>query len=409
MMNTMFIDCSMGVNAVKLFGALAELLENPETFVRRFNSIGLSGISLEREQDSINGITGVYMNFSRISDEMYGDELDDDGGREQHHHSRVYRRLSDVKELIDDLSVSGRIRKRAKNIYDMIAKAYAEANNKRADELILHRTGSRDTIAAVVGVCMLLEELQCDKIIVSPVSVGSGYAVTSRGNLPIPVPAVQNMLNGIPYQAGTEEGELCTIDGAALLREIADEFAQMPDITVIRTGVGFGQRKFRTGVNCVKAYLGKVVRASANAAVAVLEAVLYDDTPESLALTAERLASLGKAEAYTVPIMSLKGKSGFVLYCVCDNESADAAAGEILRNTSARRVRRTGSASYELVSTLSEVSTSIGTVRVVRNEGFGVSDLEPVREDVVALARENGIGYHNAYNRIVTELNKNEK
>lgn len=407
-MNTLFIDCSMGVNAVKLFGALTELLENPETFVRRFNSIGFSGISLEREQDSINGISGVYMNFRKISDEMYDDEIDDDGERVSHHHSRSDRRLNDVKELIDDLSVSGRIRKRAKNIYDVIAMAYADANNKNADELILHRTGSRDIVAAVVGVCMLLEELQCDKIIVSPVSVGSGYAVTSRGKLPIPVPAVQNILKGIPYQAGNEEGELCTLDGAALLREIADEFSQMPDITVIRTGIGLGQRKFRTGVNCVKAYLGKIVRASANAAVAVLEAVLYDDTPESLALTAERLSSLGRAEAYTVPIMSLKGKSGVALYCVCDNESADAAAGEILRNTSARRVRRTGTASYELVSTMAEVSTSIGTVRTVRNEGFGVSDMEPVREDVVALARENGISYHNAYNRIVTELNKNE-
>lgn len=405
-MNTLYIDCSMGVNAVKLFAALIELLENPEGFVRRFNSIGLSGLSLEREQDTVKGVSGVYLNFRRISedDDLYADEIDDDGEHVSHHHSRNYRSLDDIKEMIDDLSVSGRVRKRAKNIYDMIAKAYAEANRKNVDELILHRTGSRDTIASIVGVCMLLEDLQCDRIIASPISVGSGYAVTSKGKLPIPVPAIQNILSGIPYQSGTEEGELCTLDGAALIREVADEFSEMPDITIIRSGVGLGQRKFRTGVNCVKAYLGKIVRASANAAVAVLEAVLYNDTPESLAITAERLNSLGKTEAYTVPITSLKGKAGIVLYCVCDNDCADAAAGEILRNTSARRVRRTGSASYELTSVISESSTTIGTVRTVRNEGFGVSEVEPVHEDVAAIARESGISYQSAYNKIISEL-----
>lgn len=404
-MNTLFIDCSMGVNAIKLFGALAELLENPEVFVRRFNSIGFSGISLEREQDTVNGVNGVYMNYSRVSDDLYADEIDDDDEYSSRHHSRSYRSLNDVKDMIDDLSVNGRVRKRAKSIYDMIAEAYASANNKSAEELILYRTGSRDTIASVVGICMLLEELQCDRIIVSPISVGTGYAHTSRGRLPIPVPAVQNILQGIPYQAGVEEGELCTLDGAAVIREIADEFSDMPDMTVMRMGAGLGQRKFKAGVNCVKAYLGKIVRASANAAVAVLEAVLYDDTPESLAITAERLSALGRTEAYTMPIMSLKGKSGVILCCVCDNECADAAAGEILRNTSARRVRRTGTASYELVSTMSETETSLGNVRTMTNEGFGVVETEPVRKDVAAVAREKGISYHSAYNRIISELN----
>ncbi|MGM9935961.1 MAG: nickel insertion protein, partial [Candidatus Ornithomonoglobus sp.] len=217
-----------------------------------------------------------------------------------------------------------------------------------------------------------------------------------RGRLPIPIPPLQLLLDGIPFSNGSEEGEICTLEGAAILKYFADSFEDMPEITVKRSGNGLGQREFKSGVNCVRVYLGKVVKSAANKAVAVLESVLYNDNAQSLLLASERLAETGVTEAYTMPIASLTGGNGFVLKCVCPADEADMVAGEILRNTSAQSVRRISAAAYETEQTIITVSTSIGEIGMIKISGFGVSDVRPVAVDVANAARKHGITYAEA-------------
>lgn len=407
-MDTLYIDSRMGVSGERLFAALVDMLDVPEAFIRRFNELGMDGIRAERLTDARKGIAGSVIEFRRYNESvnMYEDEMD---GEEEHHrsrrhHSRVHRKLGDVKAIIDDLPLTGKVRKQASAIYDSIAQAAAKAYGKDPETLSLHRTGRRDVIASVIGVCMLLEELEYDHILASPVAVGTGYAETSRGRLPIPIPPLQLLLDGIPFSNGSEEGEICTLEGAAILRYFADSFGDMPEITVKRSGNGLGIREFKSGVNCVRIYLGKIVQSAANKAVAVLEAVLYNDNAQSLILASERLEDMGVTEAYTMPIASLKGGRGFVLKCVCPAESADKAAGEILRNTSAKSVRRISAAAYETEQTITSVSTSIGEISMIKTSGFGVSDVRPLAADVANAARGHGITYAEAIEIINKEV-----
>lgn len=396
----------MGVSGVKIMGALAELLENPELFVRRFNEIGMSGIRLERQSDVMSGIKGAHMIFRRNDSpaNIYAAEMDEEEGRTAKSHHRHYRSLEQIKELIDDLPLSGKIRKQAIGIYETVADATAAANGKDRDTQPLHRGSSKAEIASVVGACMLFDELNCERVIVSSPAVGSGYAETSRGSLPIPVPALQNILEGIPYSAGNEKGEICTMEGAAILKAFADSFEDMPELTVLRSGAGFGEGKYKNGVNCVRAYLGKMVRTSANAAVTELEATLWGDSAQSLTLAAERIAAAGATEAYTVPISMLGGAAGVLLKCVCENEDAYEVAAEILRSTSAKLVRRTPQAAYQTEQTITEADTSVGKINVIRISGFGISETKPDPESVMRAARENGISYSAAYDKVIKEL-----
>ncbi|MGN0161960.1 MAG: LarC family nickel insertion protein [Candidatus Ornithomonoglobus sp.] len=405
-MDTLYIDSRMGVSGEKLFAALVDMLDAPEAFIRRFNELGMNGIRIERSTDARKGIAGSIIEFRRHSENanMYDDELDEKQPHPHRHRTVASRKLGEIKEIIDDLPLTGKVRKQASAIYDSIAQAAAKAYGKDPQTLSLHRTGGRDVIASVIGVCMLLEELEYDQILASPIAVGTGYAETSRGRLPIPIPPLQLLLDGIPFSNGSEEGEICTLEGAAILKYFADSFEDMPELTIKRTGNGLGQREFKSGVNCVRVYLGKVVKSAANKAVAVLEAVLYNDNAQSLLLASERLEETGVTEAYTIPVASLTGGSGFVLRCVCPADIADKAAGEILRNTSARSVRRISAAAYETEQTVTTISTSIGEIGMIKTNGFGVSDVRPVSADVANAAREHGITYAEALEIINKEV-----
>lgn len=405
-MNTIYIDNRMGLTGAKLFGALLELTDNPDLFLRRFNELGFKGLLVEKHQEAAKGVSGTRMEFRKLDvSNMYADEWDDEDGEAPHHHSAPVRRtLEDVKALIEDLPLSGKVRKRALSVYDALAEASAKANHRDIATMILNRTGSRDVIASVVGVCMLVEELEYEQIVASPIAVGSGYAYTSRGNMPIPIPALQELLDGIPYSAGTEEGEICTLEGAALIKSIADNFGEMPEMTIIRSGAGFGRHSYKSGPNCLKVYFGEIVQTAANAAFTKLEATLYSDSAQALLLAADRLTEAGAVDAYTIPIATLRGGRGFVLRCICPNEKADDVAGEILRNTSAVLVQRSAIAAYETEQTVTETQTSIGRVAVIKTTGFGISDVKPSPADVVKAAREHDISYKEAYDIVVKEI-----
>ena len=75
-----------------------------------------------------------------------------------------------------------------------------------------------DAVADVVAVCYLLNELQVDQILASPVRVGYGQVKCVHGILPVPAPATAYLMKEIPMYAGNLEGEFCTPTGAALLK-----------------------------------------------------------------------------------------------------------------------------------------------------------------------------------------------
>lgn len=405
-MSILYIDCRMGMSAAKLLGALVDILERPELFIRRFNELGFKDLSIDRENEAENGITGSRILFKRENDNPNYNEYGEEAikGKKEAHESVKFRTLQEVAAIIDDLPLSGKVRKRAISIYDNIAAAVAEAKNENADEVFLRRTGSKNIIAAIVGICMILEETEYEKIVVSSIAVGKGYAHTSRGKLPIPVPALQNLLEGMPYIPGTEERELCTYDGAAVLKNIADEFGELPEMTILRKGAGFGSSHMSSGVNCVRVYVGTPIVTAANAAVTELEAVLYGEGTGSLTLLGERLNGIGVKEAYTYPITSLGGKTGCVLKCICENDIADSAAGEILRNTSAEEVLRSTLAAYETEKSIRTVKTSLGEIAVEKTVGFGINEVKPIAEEVLESARENDLSYEEAYSIILKEI-----
>lgn len=344
-MDTLYIDCRMGVNGTKLLGALMDIMENPDLFVYNFNRIGMDGISMHRMPDALNGVTGSQIEFRhRASNELdpYADEIDADDVDEKDYKRphRRGRRLYDIKEIINGLKIAPEIRDRAIKVYDRIAASASNADNCDREAMKMRRTGSRDIIASVVGVCMAIDEMKPEKVIASTIAVGDGYAHTPRGRMPIPTPEVQALLEGIPFTAGTEHGDLCTLDGAALIAEIADEFGNIPEMTISSSGAGFGRRTFKSGINCVRTYFGKSLYTAANEAYVELAVEVYGMEREEIAILGSELEKIGIVSAYTAYICDMDGNGGYLLTVTTQNDTADSVATYIMEKTGVKRVIR---------------------------------------------------------------------
>lgn len=351
-MDTLYIDCRMGINAVKFLGALIDMMENPDLFVYNFNKLNMKHIAMQRLSDAQNGVKGSQVEFIRRAAtefDPYADEIDDDGDEnaEVEMPKPNIRTLSEVLEIIDEIPLKAAVRDRATRVYKNIARVTAKANNLATDNVKMYRTGSRDIIAAVVGVCIALDELKPERIVSSIVAVGEGYSFTPRGMLPVPIPEIQILFEDVPHTAGVESGELCSLDGAALIAEITDEFASMPEMTLTASGVGFGRRNFKNGLNCVRTYRGNALMSeTSNEAYIELCAETYGLNKADFAKIGAELEELGVVSAYVADICDLKGNPGLLLKAVTTSEKAAAIATYIMEKTGVKRVTRSLANAY---------------------------------------------------------------
>ena len=176
-----------------------------------------------------------------------------------------------------------------------------------------------------------------DRILASPVHVGSGTVRCAHGVMPVPAPATANLLADVPMYGGQVRGELCTPTGAALLVHFAQHFGDMPVMRGTSVGIGIGTKEFDRA-NCVRVFLGET-EEEADGNIAELVCNIDDMTPEALAYAQKKLLDLGALDAYTTAGTMKKGRPGWELTVLCDAGRIDRTAEDILRETTTNGVR----------------------------------------------------------------------
>lgn len=261
-----------------------------------------------------------------------------------------------------------------------------------------------DAVADIVGVCMLMEELAVDRVVVSPIHVGSGFVRCAHGVLPVPAPATAHILQGIPSYGGQVQGELCTPTGAALLKHFADSFGPMPVMNIQKIGYGMGKKDFETA-NCIRAFLGEEgVSGGPNGEIAELRCNLDDMTGEELGYASRILFEEGALDVFLVPIQMKKDRPGQMLLCICKPEDADRMAQLILQHTTTLGVRKALCTRYMLERTSEEVQTSLGTVHIKHAQGYGVAKDKIEYEDLARIAKEKGKSLIEIRKEILSEI-----
>ena len=381
-MKTLYLDCGMGAAGDMLTAALLELLPDGDAFLETLNGLGIPGVKFAAEKSVKCGITGTHMRVSVNGEEEGAHDHD-------HGHTHSHGSMTDIRAIVNGLPIPTMVKLNILSVYEEIAQAESHVHGVSVDQIHFHEVGSMDAVADVTAVCLLLHRLDVDRIVVSPVHVGSGQVRCAHGILPVPAPATAWILREVPIYGGSIAGELCTPTGAALLKHFADEFGNMPPMRVSAIGYGMGRKDFPRA-NCVRAMLGQTEEKQGDAVVE-LRCNVDDMTGEAVGFALERLLAEGALDAFTTPIGMKKSRPATLITVLCRPEQCERMVRLLLRHTTTLGVREQLCRRYTLKRRVETVNTPYGPVRKKVSEGYGVRREKYEYEDLAGIAAEQGI------------------
>lgn len=401
--------------------ALIDLLDEKEQLemVEKLNRLGLHDVVVSCTKDSKCGIDGKHVTVKIHGEEEHSHDHHEHSHGHGHHHEEHehhdhehhdhdhdhhhedhehhghehghhhHSSLHDIEHIIDKLPVSDKVKKDAYQVYTLIAKAEGHVHGKEMTEIHFHEVGTLDAVVDVVTVCMLMEKLAPERVIVSPVHVGSGHVKCAHGILPVPAPATAHILTGIPTYSGSIKGELCTPTGAALLKYFADSFGPMPVMAVSKIGYGMGTKNFEIA-NCVRAMVGEEISKKEDSVVELVCNV-DDMTGEAIGYALDIFMEQGALDVYAVASTTKKSRPGHLLTVLCKENKVEDMVALIMKHTTTIGIRKRECERYILERHEEIVQTVFGPVRKKISEGYGVVREKYEYDDLKRIATENGI------------------
>lgn len=377
-MKQLHLDCSMGAAGDMLAAALLELHPAPETVLARVNELGLPGVRVAAEHVRRCGVVGTHFAVT-----VRGAAEEPDAA---HMPERRYGAMHDIQCLIDSLPLPEAVKTNAKNVYTLLAQAESRVHGCEMADIHFHELGTLDAVTDVVACCLLVHELEAERITATPVCTGFGTVRCAHGELPVPAPATAALLEGVPVYAGDVRAELCTPTGAALLKYFVQSFGELPEMTLTAVGRGMGAREFDRA-NCLTATLGE----GADDTVLELRCNVDDMTPEAVGFAMQVLLDAGAPDAFTEAVGMKKNRPGLLLTCLCRPEQRGEMVRLLLRHTSTLGIRETVCRRYVLRRETGTVETPFGPVRVKVAEGYGVTRRKAEYDDLARIAAEHGL------------------
>ncbi len=287
--------------------------------------------------------------------------------------------MSDIENIINGLNVSDKVKADALAVYGLIAEAESRAHGKPVTDIHFHEVGTMDAVADITGVCVLLEQLAPDRIIVSPLATGYGQVRCAHGILPVPAPATAGIIEGIPTYSGDVEGELLTPTGAALLKHFAGSFGPRPVMTIEKTGYGMGRKDFAKA-NMLRTFIGS--EEGEGDKVIELKFNVDDMTGEETGYATGVLMENGALDVFTTPVFMKKNRPGILFTVLVKPEDKEKFARLIFENTTTIGIRYNAMDRFKLARREEKVMTKYGEIRVKVSEGFGVTKAKPEYDNV---------------------------
>jgi uncharacterized protein (TIGR00299 family) protein len=367
-----WLDLSAGASGDMLLGALLDAGVPLDVPAAAIATLAVESIRLETEPVTRHGLgaTRVHVH-TPPSDE--------------------HRTWADVRALLLAADLPTPVRQGALAVFERLAVAEGRVHRVSPEDVHFHEVGALDALADVVGVVAAFAHLGLTRLTASPVALGSGSASSAHGVVPIPGPAVLELLAGIPVVAGVVPAEMCTPTGAALAAELVSEWSALPAMRVSSTGMGAGGRDPVELPNVVRLVLGEPADA-APSGPAVLETNIDDLDPRLWPGVLDALFAAGASDAWLTPILMKKGRPAHTLSVLCQPEAVPDVQAAVFATTTTIGLRVAPVGKVALDRTASSVEVLGGRVGVkIAMAGGRVVNVSVEYEDVAALARTSGL------------------
>jgi pyridinium-3,5-bisthiocarboxylic acid mononucleotide nickel chelatase len=314
------------------------------------------------------------------------------------------RDYSDIRALLEGSTLIPPVKRRALEAFALLADAEAKIHDQEIDHVHFHEVGGADAIADIVGACAALEHLAPDRIVVSPIATGRGTTDSMHGTIPVPAPAVLEILTGAElFERGADE--LITPTGAALLASWADAFGAMPRNKLTAVGYGAGSKEL-AWPNVLRVVVGEAAdEPHSSVDTELLETNIDDMSPELIPFVIERVLDAGALDAWSTPVQMKKGRIGVVLSVLVERGATQPVLDVIFRETTTFGVRISEIDRAVLDRKIVDVEVAGHRVRVK----VGYRDGEPVTsspeyEDAAEVARATGMPLRDVYRAALEEL-----
>jgi uncharacterized protein (TIGR00299 family) protein len=310
-----------------------------------------------------------------------------------HAEGRSRRTWADLRGLLERADLAEAVRRRALDTFARLAEAEGRVHRMAPEAVHFHEVGAVDAVVDVVGAALLLDNLGVTEVWASAVATGTGRTHGEHGVLPVPAPAVLELLRGAPLHGGGVEAELTTPTGAAILVASASRFGELPPLRLARVGYGAGGRTHRELPNLLRVILGERLGREPGDGDGglVLEANIDDMTPELAPWVLDRLLEAGAADVWFTPVHMKKGRPGITLSVLCPPGTEAALRAVLWRETSTLGVRGLPVRKWMLERRIVEVQVLGGKARVKLGLDQGVVvNVAPEFEDCARLAGQTG-------------------
>ncbi|WP_338738415.1 nickel pincer cofactor biosynthesis protein LarC [Haloplanus salilacus] len=403
-MQTVAFDGRMGASGDMVCAALVDAGADPDVLDRVSDALD---VRYAVGSTTRAGVTATTVDvLVEVGDDNHDHDHthshDHDHDDHEHTHAEGVgprRTYSEVVEVVEGMGLPPAVQRDALATFRRLGEAEAAVHGTDLEDTHFHEVGADDAIADVVGACLLLADLDPDRVVTTPVSVGAGTVSMSHGSYPVPAPAVAELVADADWsiRGGPVDRELLTPTGAAILAEVADGVDHLPSLDVDTVGYGAGDADVQGHPNALRVLVGDgggLRRES----IAVLETNLDDATPETLGSLQETLGDAGALDVSVLPATMKKSRPGHLVKVVARPEDAERVARRLAEETGTLGVRE-GSAGHRWVADRSVETVTIDIegdayevrVKVASDAEGAVYDRSAEYDDALAVASETGL------------------
>ncbi len=434
MANTLYLECNTGISGDMSVAALLDLGADRDVLMKVLNSIPAKGFEVKISRVKKAGIDCCdfavlldkdHENHDHDMEYLYGktencgcnhehthqeghhEHAHSHDGEHEHTHSHTHhhehRGMKEIREILSSCVMTERARALALKIFEVLARAEAKAHGVSLEEVHFHEVGAIDSIVDIVAAAVCLDNLDITKVIVLRLCEGTGSVRCQHGILPVPVPAVANIIEayGLPVQFSDTKGELITPTGAAIVAAMEPSYSLPERFTIQKIGMGTGKRAYERP-SILRAMLIKE-KTEEKDTIYKLESNIDDCSGEALGYVMEELLKAGARDVHYIPVYMKKNRPAWMLNVICLKEDIEKLESVIFKETTTIGIRRVEMERTVLKREIKKVQTVYGEALVKVCMTEGQTRYYPEYESVVKICREKGLPYPEVYEKIAEQ------
>ncbi len=318
-----------------------------------------------------------------------------------------HRSWKTIRDLIKASGLSKPVRKKALTVFKLLATAEARVHGCEVDDVHFHEVGAMDSIIDIVGCAAGMDHLGIAHLITSPLPMPHGWVRCEHGMLPLPAPAVCELLKNVPVYGVDLDKELVTPTGAALIKGFSKDFGPFPPMTITSVGYGCGSRDLpEHPPNLLRLVIGETRESNEAKEVEIIETNLDDWSPEGFPHLSEQLFKLGALDVILIPVQMKKGRPGFMIQVISDPAHAWEIKKCMLSETTSIGLRFHRMMRWTLVREPGTVETCFGKVGVKKVETPNGSVLYPEYEECRKTAERHQVPLKDVYAEVTRRTAK---